>query len=447
MAELGDLTTGPVSRHLRNLAIPTSVGFFFHTMYNVVDTYFAGLISVEALAALSLSFPVFFIVIAMAAGTGSGATALISNALGAGDRERAEMLSAQTLSFAGVLGILVTCLMLPIAPTLFRLLGAEGTYLRVCLDYIDIILWGSVSFVLANSINAILVSKGRTKPFRNFLIGGFVLNLLLDPWFLYGGLGVPAMGIRGIALATILIEFLGVVYLLFEALKTDLVSKKCWLMLRPNRSCFGDLAHQSLPSSMNMIAMAVGGFVHIYFISAFGKAAVAAYGAALRIEQIALLPCIGLNSATLAIVGQNNGAGYLDRMRLAWKTALVYGFAVGTPAAAIILLFSGGLMSLFTDDAGVIKIGAEYLQIAAFILWAYILLFVSVAVLQGMKRPLAVMTIGLSRQIIFPILVLIIFVYVLEWGLFGVWRSIFLVTWSAAILTVFYTNHTIKRLA
>jgi Na+-driven multidrug efflux pump len=128
-----DLTTQPIPKLIRQLAIPASVGYFFNTMYNVVDTFFGGLISTQVLAALSLSLQVFFIIIAVGTGISTGTTALIGNTLGAGNREEAKLLAIQGVSFSVLLSIVLTFIGIYSSPFLFSILGASGEYLQICL--------------------------------------------------------------------------------------------------------------------------------------------------------------------------------------------------------------------------------------------------------------------------------------------------------------------------
>ena len=162
-----DLVADPIPKLIRQIAFPASVGFFFNTMYNVVDTYFAGLVSTEALAALSLSFPIFFILIAVGTGISQGATALISNSLGSNDHDQAVRYFFQSISFGVLLAIVLTVIGLVITPSLFKLLGATDAYLQLCRDYMDIILIGTVLILLQNIINAALNAQGNTTTFRN----------------------------------------------------------------------------------------------------------------------------------------------------------------------------------------------------------------------------------------------------------------------------------------
>ena len=245
-----DLTTEPVAKLLRQLSIPISIGYIFYTLFNVVDTYFAGLISTDALAALSISFPVFFLIISVSAGITTGSTAVISHAFGSGDREAVLRYAAQAVSYAVIASIALTLGGLVASEPLLRLLGAEGQYLKIALEYMEVIFLGSASFVLAGVLNSMLTSQGQTKPYRNFLILSFFLNLVFDPWFLFGGFGVPALGVRGIALATILIEYIGVFYLFSRVLKTGLLSSKCLGMLRPQKEAYLALSRQEHSSML-----------------------------------------------------------------------------------------------------------------------------------------------------------------------------------------------------
>jgi putative MATE family efflux protein len=441
-----DLTQKPVPTLIRKIAVPASIGFFFNTMYNVVDTYYGGQLSTDALAALSLSFPVFFMIIALGSGIATGTTALISNAIGEGDREKAAEYIGQAISFTVLIGIVMTIIGLLISPFLFRILGAGGQYLYLGLSYMNVILLGTVFFLLIYTFNAILNAQGDARTFRNYLIVGFFLNIILDPWFMYGGFGVPKMGLPGVAWATVLIQFLGSLYMGFRASVSDIFCADCMKKLVPRKTAYIDLAGQGVPASLNMMTVAVGVFVITYFISIFGKEGVAAYGIATRIEQIALLPSFGLNIAALTIVGQNNGAKKFDRVSETVNTCILSGIAIMTIGTVCVFSFANPLMDVFTTDPIVASIGATYLKIAAFIFQAYIILYISVSCLQGMKKPLYAIWIGLYRQIAAPLLIFFGFVHLLGFGIVSVFWGIFAITWSAAFFTLWYSRRTIKNI-
>jgi putative MATE family efflux protein len=441
-----DLTAAPVPQILRRLAVPVGIGFFFNTMFNVVDTFYAGLISTQALAAMSLSFPVFFLIIAVGSGIATGATALIGHALGAGLRDEARGYATQAVTFAAIHGALMTVAGLAAAPALFRVLGASEEYLLLALAYINAIFAGSTCFILNQSLNASLNATGNTKCFRNFLVVGFFLNLGLDPWFLYGGFGLPAMGLAGVAWATVVVQAVGNVYLAMQVKKSGLVTGARPRDFLPRKQTFIALAKQGFPASLNMLTVALGIFVITWFLGRFGREAVAAYGIATRIEQLVLLPVMGLNVATLALVAQNSGAGLVARVRETVRTAISVGVLMMAAGGVAVYVTAERLMRLFTADSVVVAIGADYLHVAAFVFGAYVILYVSVFALQGLKRPLFAVVIGSFRQFIAPIPLFIFLSSNLGLGIMGIWWGIGIITWSAALISLFYVRSVLRLL-
>ncbi|MCX5883492.1 MAG: MATE family efflux transporter, partial [Deltaproteobacteria bacterium] len=261
MSQDSDLTQKPIPTLIRAIAVPASIGFFFNTMYNVVDTYYGGQLSTDALAALSLSFPVFFMIIALGSGIGTGTTALISNAIGEDNREKASEYIGQAISFTILFGIAMTVVGLLISPVLFKILGARNQYLTLALSYMNVILLGTVFFLLIYTFNAILNAQGDARTFRNYLIVGFFLNIILDPWFMYGGFGIPKMGLPGVAWATVLIQFLGTLYMGFRATVSEIFCTDCLKKLVPRKATYIELSGQGIPASLNMMTIAVGIFV------------------------------------------------------------------------------------------------------------------------------------------------------------------------------------------
>lgn len=442
-----DLTTAPIPGLIRRLAIPASVGFFFNTMYNIVDTYWAGRYSTDALAALSLTFPVFFVLLSLGSGFSTGATALIGNALGAGDRREAARTAAQGLVLSFLLSGLVMAVGYWAAPSLFRMLGAEDRYLEICLEYMYVILGGAVVVLPFYMLNGILNSQGDMRTFRDYLLVATILNVGLDPWFMYGGFGLPAMGVRGIAVVTIGLQAGGLVFLFVRARRTGLLYRSEGAHWTPDRRVLRAIFGQGLPASLNMMTVALGIFVITYFLSRFGQNVVAAYGAATRIEQMVLLPTIGLNVAVLTLAAQNGGAGRFGRVRSTVRTALGYGAIVMAVGSVALFFAAEPLMKLFTKDAEVVQIGAHYLRIAAFIEYSYVILFVNTSALQGLKKPAFALWIGLYRQQIMPIALFWLATQVWDFGLDGIWFALLGINWSAAAVAVFYAQRIVSRMA
>ncbi len=441
-----NLLEGPIKQAIHRIAIPASVGFFFNTMYNFVDTYCAGLISTDALAALSLSFPVFFILLSAGSGLSQGTTALIANALGRGEMMEARLVFGQALVFATVVGLGLSMVGMLAAPAMFRLLGAGDAYLATSLAYMNVILLGGVFFVLQMTLNAALNAQGDTKAYRNLLIAGFFANCVLNPVLMFGWLGLVPLGISGIAVATVVVQAAGCVFLVKVISRRELGAALRRSHFVPQPVVLRQIAGQAVPAALNMMTVALGIFVITWFVSRFSKEGVAAYGIATRIEQVVLLPTIGLNFAVLSLVGQNFGAGLHHRVREAWKKCIIYGVSLMLGGGALIWLVRGHAMSWFTNDAEVTRLGADYLSVASVTMCAYPILFITVFMLQGLKRPAFGLWMGLYRQIIAPLAVFTLFAFTFGWGLWGVWWGIFVVTWSGSLFTLWWGRRVLQRL-
>ncbi|MDO9206787.1 MAG: MATE family efflux transporter [Sulfuricurvum sp.] len=439
-----DLTQGDIKVQLKKLAVPASVGFFFHTMYNVTDTYFAGLISTQALSALTLSFSIFFMMIAVAGGMSEAVTALVGNALGEKNREKAVHIALNALLFALILSLVLTIIGIVSTPYLMMLLGAKGAYLEESLAYINVILYGSAFFVFSFFINALLNAVGDTVSFRNILIVSSLLNIVLDYWFVMGGLGIDPLGVSGIAFATVITEFITVIYLFYKLNKTPLLDTYREFSL--DRSVFKAFITQGFPPSVNMIMMATGIFIMTYFAAPFGQEVIAAFGIGMRIEQIILMPAIGLNVAVLAIVSQNNGARQFERIEKTRKISLYYGAIISFAGMLVLLVGAEQLMHFFSDDWKVIEAGSLYLRVEAFILFSFVVIFVHLALLQGIEKPAFIFYISIFRQIIAPILMLSLLTF-FGLGVFWIWVSIALIVTFSAFVTWRYSRQKLTEVS
>ena len=432
------------------MAVPASVGFFFNTMFNVVDTYYAGQLSTDALAALSLSFPLFMVVLSVGIGVGAGTNALIANALGSGQEEKAGLYQAQAVSFAVIGTILIAVPLYAALRPIYLLFDAQGEVLAGGLRYMRVIVAGGIVIVLVNTLNAGLQARGNTKTFRNVVLIAFLLNIGLDPLFMFGlevgGVQLmPALEEAGVAVATILVQFLGLL-IVGRTLRLsggfDGCDRRSFV---PRREIFKEIGGQSLPAALNFLTIALGAFVINYFVSRFGRNAVAAYGTALRIEQIALLPTIGLNVALASLVGQNNGAGRLDRVKLSYKRSLEFALIAMVLILTPVILFAPTLLSIFTDTQEVISIGRRYLYIQVLTLFSYVAMNQSNAVRQGLKRPAMIMWVGAYRQLAAPFVVFPLLIGPAGLGVAGVWWGLVIVNWTAALATLFHTRRKLKE--
>ncbi len=439
------LLTDDIPSLLKQIAIPASTGMFFNTMYNVVDTFYAGLISTQAISALSLSFMIFFTIIGLGYGFSSAITALIGNASGKSKKFLASLYAHKGIFFMQILAVALTIIGFIISPYLFEILGASGEYLEISLNYINVILAGTVFFMTNFALNAILVSQGDTKSYRNTLIFGFFANLILNPLFIYGFWFIPAMGISGIAFATVLIQVLNNVYMLKKVLETKLIHFENLKYFYPHLKIYKDFIIQGIPSSMNMLIMAIGSIILMYFVTLYGVKAVAGYGIGFRVEQLMLLPALGLSSAVLSIISNNYGAKKYDRVQDTLNTALKYGFYISTFGIIFLYIFGKLIISQFDSDAEVIRYGLDYLLVEVWIFYAYVILFICVSTLQAIKKPKMILYIALYRQIIAKYLVAYILVVWLALDYFYLWFGVLVMIYSAAIFAYFYTQNLLKK--
>ena len=441
-----DLTVGKISNLIRMIAIPAVVGTFFQTLYNIVDVKFAGMISPYALTGLSKVFPVYFVIIALSAGLSIGSTALVSNYLGKKDFNKASLLFSQSILVAIFGAIFVAIFGVYLAPFILNFLNTDPQTFKYAVDYINVIFIGSVIFFLLVVSNVALTARGDTKSYRNILIFGFFLNILLNPMFIYGFGPIPAMGVSGIAIATLCSEFVGLIYILSKVLNTeikDFVSLNCFI---PKKEMIIEILKQAMPSSISMISVGFGIFILFYFVSQYSDVAAGGYGAGVRFEQLFLLPIIGLNTSTLALVGQNYGALKFDRIKEIYDKTIAIGIIAMLIGGSIIYLLSGIVMGFFTNDPEQIYYGSQYLKIAAFIGPVYPIFFISGALFQGLKKAHYQTVVNLLRMIIFPIIFLTIGVKYFDINFKEMFLILLVINWSFGLLVLFFSKRLITQL-
>ena len=421
-------------------------------MFNVVDTYFASQINSVAVAAITITFPIFFMIIAISSGTRTGATALIANAEGENNKELAKQYAIQTISFSIIAAIIIMIIGLISAPYLFKILHAEGEYFNFAIQYTNILLYGCLFIILDSTPTAGLNAVGDTKTYGRVFIIGFFVNLILDPLFIYGYGPIPPMGVKGIAYATIFAEFIATIYVFYRVKKMtsyfDNIVLKDFLPQFKNQY---EIAKQAFPASVNMFAVGAGFFIITFFVSFFptpetSDVSIAAYGIAIRVEQIILLPAIGLNFACLALTGQNYGALQFDRIREGYLTAMKYGFTILFFGGLILYFGAEIFMSLFTKDEQVISIGIEYLQIAAFFTPIIAILNISIALMQGLKKPGFTVFISLFKELIAAVIIFYIVSFYFNFQLKGIWSSILIINYLSVFIFLNIVNYRIKLL-
>lgn len=420
-----DLTEGPISGHFRTLAIPAAMGMLFTTLYNVVDVYFAGQISTQAQAGLAIGYQAFFIMMAVGFGTGSAMSALVGNARGKKDDDTARKTAMQGLSFA-VFAVLVLIVVGAIGgPYLIALVSQPGGYRDAANGYFYWLLAALPGFLIAYTANGILQAHGDSVTLQRAMMAAFVANIVLNPLFIYGIPGViPGLGFNGIALATVLSQTGVMIFVLRAVLNLRVIKGAQMNELIPNATAYREIFGQMIPTTSAFMVMFISGFVVQYALKGFGEHAIAAYGIALRIEQILLLPVLGMTGALLPIAAQNFGAGQYDRVREAVWFCWKLGFVMTIGAAPILWFGGGAALSLFTDDHPVIEVGVSYLRVDSFLFILYMMLFSINSLLQALKRPIWTLWISIYRQGFGVAFFVWFLVGVVGMDVWGVWLGI-----------------------
>lgn len=440
-----DLTKDPIPGLTRKIALPVTVGLLFDSMYGIVDTFFAGKLSTEALAALSISSPAFFFFITTAAGISNGANVLISNALGRKNTDEARATCLQSISFAVTMALFLVMLAYLSAPALLKTLGATGEYLDMSLEYFNVMLIGLVFTILTNVFFAALRAQGETKSYRNMLVLGCLLNCMLNPLFMFGGFGIPAMGVTGLALSTSTINLLSAIYL-FHRLRRSEMWGGTFKMIPPPDKTWWKIAKQGLPASFNMISMAFAWYIATLFVGKFSNAGVAAYGIAIRIETFFMIPSWALATAFVSMVGQNHGASNGRRIMECLKYTTRINFLGAIAGGIILFVAAEPLMRLFSQDEQVIPHGANYLRVAAIVLMARVVHVMMVSLLQGLKRPVGIAWVAVFRHIIGPCVLGYLMAFKLGMEVDGVWWSWCIVAWTSAVILFAFAMHVFKQM-
>ena len=441
------LTKDPIWELLRKVTIPASIGSLFQTFYNLVDTWFAGKISAQAISAIAKSFPLYFLIIAVGVGVGASTNALIGNSIGEKKINKASLYLAQSVIFALFVSILVAFLGINTSDFFLSVMGSDAASINLSKDYLDVIFYGTAIFMVQISLNGTLNAQGDTKSYRNVLIAGFFLNIVLNPLFIFGYGFVPAFGISGLAIATVVAQSLGLFYLIYKVNSCKLrnyLKIECFI---PKIQLIKDLVSQAFPIVFSMLFIGIGIFVILYFIGKFGELATAGYGAALRIEQVFLLPVIALNTAVLSIGGQNFGAKKYNRIQELYFNALKFGSGFMAIAGLIIYFNAHFLVSMFTQNPVAIEHGEIYLKVAAMIGPIYPVFFISSGLFQAIKKPIYSLYMSILRLTAIPFIALWYVINIRKGDYVDIFYTILTTNWIMGLVVLVFIFSLFKKIS
>jgi putative MATE family efflux protein len=379
-----DLTTGSIPRHLVAFSLPMLAGSALQVSHSFVNAIWVGrFLGEEALAAVTLSQPIIFIIIASAAGLMMAPNILVAQDAGARDWERLQRVVQTSYALFGALSFVMLALGLLNIEGLLRLLNAPPDVFAMAGGYLRVILWTMPFSFWLFLIGSMLRGIGDSKSPVYFQVVAVILNTILDPLLIFGLLGLPELGLIGTAWATIISQGVAVAGLLIYVAKKRQLINPHWRRLRVHAATAGLLLRIGLPSAVQQSVVSISLFGLTRFVAAFGPDAIAAFGAGMRIDGVAFLPALTMGMATATLSGQNLGARQFGRVNEVFRWGILFSGGISLLISLVVISFPEVLIRAFIRDPEVISIGSRYLRIVGLNYALYAVMFVSNGVING----------------------------------------------------------------
>lgn len=435
--------TEPVHKLLIKMSFPLMLSMLVMSLYNIVDSIFVSRINEEALTAISLVFPFQNLNLAFGIGTAVGMSALLSKNLGARQYEKAEKVAHNGFILVGINYLLffaIGCFAEPIikAQTSDPLIVQYGT------DYLRITQWLSIALLMQAMLERLLQATGKTKYILYVQISGALFNLVMDPIFIFGWFGIPAMGVKGAAIATvfgqILACILGVVFNISKNRELELALSK----IKPHKKTILDIYKIAIP----VIVLQSVGSLMIFSLNkiliGISATAVATFGAYFKLQSFVFMPVFGLNTGSVPIMAFNYGAGNRYRLEEAMSLCVKYGVGLMTVGTILFWIFPAEMMSLFDASPTMVDIGTVTLRVISlgYPLAGYNIMRGSAY--QALGRSVYSMNISLVRQLV--VLIPAAFVFAQIAGVDMVWWAFPLAEISGTVMSILYTRRIRRKI-
>ncbi len=387
-----DLTIGKESKVIFQFALPMLLGNVFQQLYNVVDSIIVGnILGKKALAAVGASFPVIFTLIALVFGIGIGFSIIVAQYFGAKDIERVKRTIDTMYISLFFASIAITIIGITFNESIFRILKLPEEVLPLAKTYLNVYFSGTIFLFGFNGTSSILRGLGDSKTPLYFLILSTLVNIGLDLLFII----VFKWGIAGAAYATIISQGIAFISAIIYLNKTHKIIHFSLRDTHFDKNIFKKSIKIGLPSGIQQTFVSIGMMALFGIINTFGTDVIAAYTAAGRINSLALMPAMNFAAALSTFTGQNLGAGKGKRVKSGYKATLLMSSLLCIVVTVIIIYFGGFLMSLFTSDSEVIRIGTKYLVIVSSFYLLFSTMFVTNGVIRGAGATLIPMFITL----------------------------------------------------
>ena len=431
------------SKALWTLAFPIMAGMGIHTLYTIVDMIFIGRLGGDAIAAVAFNMPLFFLVLGLSFGVGSGVTASIARFIGAKDKVNADNTAEHAVALGLIISIILTTFGLIYGEGLLQRLGATESVLPLSWDYLKVSLIGLPFMVFSTFFRSILSGEGDMKLPMAVAGLGTILNIILDPIFIF----TLGYGVGGAAMASAisqLIVFFIFVYMLF-------VKEHAYIRFRmrdfsPSLFIIKDIIRVGLPASMSMIIMAFGQLVFNRILVRFSTDAVAAYQVGGRMDMVIFLPIMAIASALTTLVGMFFGAKEIEKIKFIAKYGIIRSMMVTGVLSIILYIFAPLIVKIFTLDVGIQSIAVTYLR---FICLIYPLIAIGMTVgriLQGLGKGLPMLVITSIRILALSAPLALYFIMVLNKSIEWVWYAMIISTIVSVAISLIWLKSAFKDL-
>ena len=390
----------PEGKLLLSLAVPMMLSMLVQALYNVVDSVYVARVSEDCLSALSLAFPAQNIMIGLGTGTAVGMTTLISRALGRRDRDEASR-AAGTGIFLGLCCWLAMAAFGVFATDVFIRTQTKVESIRVYADdYLRIVTIGSLFVYLEIIVERLLQSTGMTRLSMWTQMAGAVTNIILDPFFIFGWCGLPAMGTAGAAIATVIGQTVGAAVGFALHFRKNRELPVRFADIRPRKAIIADVYRIGFPSILMMCIGSLTNYLMNMILGAFTSTAVAVYGVYFKLQSFFFMPVFGLNNGLIPIIGYNYGARKRERIYRTIRFGVLYATILMALGFAAFQLIPQVLLGLFSPTEAMLAIGVPALRrISPSFLFAGFCI-VAGSACQALNRSIASFLVSVLRQVV-----------------------------------------------
>ena len=360
------ITEGSIIKSIIFLSIPIIIGNLLQSAYQITDAFWVGRLGADAVASVALSFPIVFLIIALCGGIGLGAAVLTSQYKGAKNQDMVDSITAQAFLLALIVSVFFSIIGYIFAPGIINLFGAEKNVYAGAVSYLRITFLG-LFFVFGYLVyQSIMRSVGDAKTPMYIVLGTVILNFLLDPLFIYGWKFIPAYGVAGAALATIMTQAVALIIGVFILYNGRANIKFRFVNLKPKKELIKRIVSLGIPISIEQSSRAVGALLMTGLVAGFGTIALAAYGVGGQIIGVFIVVALSLSISNSALIGQNLGAGKIERAEKIAKTSAIYGFLIFTIIGVLTFVFAPQIIAAFIpSNPDVISTGSWFIRAIA----------------------------------------------------------------------------------